>query len=151
MNAKDEKTLTPEQMQSRRRTNKTIVTATAVALLTIGSFAMGSSAARTVEVPGPERTVTKTVEVAKPNPKCQQALDEADQLLGYSGEALNLASEAMVAQSEFDVKGLEDATQKLNKLRDKAVVQRDVYDKVSQECRDAEKSAASSANPTSAT
>lgn len=73
----------------------------------------------TVTVPGPERIVTKTVEVPGPatneTPKaCLDALDAADDGFRLAGDGMTAASEGFMAISNSDLAGLEASANKIS-------------------------------------
>lgn len=94
------------------------VGATALLLgIGIGSSGKPKTVEVVKEVPGPERVVTKTVEVT---PKaCLTYVDLSEQGFSYAAEAMGYMSDGMHAAAAYNVPGIQAANTKLQSLTPK--------------------------------
>ena len=105
----------------------------AVAHMAVG-FGMGQAAAAEDAAEAPEaETVTETVETT--NPSCIEALDAADELTGYFGEALDISADAIGNAAAFDWDAVDGNTAELEELTPKVTDARSDYDAASLSCR----------------
>lgn len=109
-------------VRKRRWFAKPAVLIPAAALLVglgMGAAATPEPKVETVTVPGPERIVTKTVEVKVTPPECITALDLAGSAIGTLGEIGGLASDGILAAYNRNGPALEAVTGKVNVLNQK--------------------------------
>lgn len=115
-----------------------------LALLTgVGIGASGTPAPVEVvkEVPGPERTVTKTVtkEVPVTPEACLTALDLSEEGFTYSAEAMGYMSDALTAAGNVDVAAMQQANADLTALNPKITALTAPMKTAAAECRAAAK------------
>ena len=97
-------------------------------------------APKTVEVPVPGPTVTKTVKapgttMLRTPAVCIDALDDAEKVTAISAQAFTITSQILMAASNFDVAGMEAGNAQLDALKpemDSAVAE---YNNSSNSCR----------------
>lgn len=91
-------------------------TAIAAGALIVGMMIGGSgkSEPQTVEVPGPERVVTKTVEVERTPTACATAFSKAEEVISVSGTTIELLSDALQAAGRFDIAAMEGTPAKID-------------------------------------
>lgn len=95
----------------------------------------GSEKVVEVSIPGPERVVEHRVEVPIVPQVCLEALDLADQGFGHSAAAMSHAQDGFIAISEYDSKGLEEATRGMESSADKLNALAPRYNAAKAACR----------------
>lgn len=105
----------------------------------IGAAATGSATpttaapapAKTVTVPAPAETVERTVTPAA----CTTALEDADRVIGISGDALGAAADGYGAIARGDIAGVTEANEKISAATPKMHEAVDAYKASRAECR----------------
>lgn len=122
---------------------KPIVIVGAAALIL--GLGIGTASAKTetvevekrVEVPGPERVVTKEVKVNVPSTPaaCIEYIDLSEQAFDYSSEAMGYMGEALTAAGQMDVAGLDAASQRIKSVTPKLQAMTPDVQRAKAECR----------------
>lgn len=73
----------------------------------------------TKEVPGPERSVIKTVDKEVTPKSCLTAIDLSEQVITYAGAVLSYSQEAMMSASRLDAAGISLQNEKVKAVTPK--------------------------------
>ena len=97
---------------------------------------------KTVNVPGPERVVTKIEKVDVPGPvtnktpqSCLDALDKADKVISIAGDGFEIAGRAIVAAAGSDLAGMTSANEDLSVSADEMSTAGPAYRSAREECK----------------
>lgn len=106
-------------------------------LLGLGLGASNRPAPERIEVPGPERVVTKTenVEVPVTPEVCLTALDLAEQGFTYAAESMGYMSAALTAASDLDIDAINKASADLKVVTPKMEALAPKANAAKSECR----------------
>lgn len=101
--------------------------ATAPAVTVTAQAAPG--AVKTIEVPGPTKTINRTP------PACLNAIDKANAALGLAAEGFGFASDGFNAMAGLDITAMEESNRELKALAPKLKVELDAYAAARTACR----------------
>ncbi len=102
----------------------TLITATILSLGLVGAAGYGIGT-----------NLANNNDQAAPN-ACLEALDIAETVIGLAGEGMQYAADGFGAAAEFDLAGMERASEGMTRIGDDVAAQTDGYLAASSECRD---------------